>query len=188
MFSERLLAERYWVYVRRDPQYYENLLYELQAEQGGILLFWQGERLRGYVIFSREEGQPSIQEMVLSSEAPELSALFSPLAQKTPLIMARITRVEETAGWFKAASTDALKEVKEAVVNITDDMIAQNNGRFLFTAAAGRVEIQRLSDKGSSDARFNAGEFTQLLFGTRPMPAALSFLSPAAPVFINDFV
>lgn len=185
MFSEKLLAERYRVYVRREAQYYENLLYELQAEQGGILLLWQGECLVGYVIFSREEEQPSIQEVMLSSAAQTLCALFLPLEEKTPLIMARIANVQESARWFRTAKTGV---ATEAVIQITDDMIEQNNGSFLLTAADGQVEIKRLSDEGSPDVQLDIGEFTQLLFGASPMPAALSFLSPAAPVYINDYV
>lgn len=184
MFSEKLLAERYRVYVRREAQYYENLLYELQAEQGGILMFWRGECLTGYVIFSREEEQPSIQEVMLSPAVPELSALFLSLEERTPLIMARIANVERAARWLRTAKTAAA----EAVIHITDDVIEQNNGSFLLNAADGQVEIKRLSDEGRADIRFDIGEFTQLLFGARPMPAALSFLSPAAPVYINDYV
>lgn len=185
MFSETLLAGQYRVYVRRQPEYYEKLLYELQAEQGGILLLWQGEYLVGYVIFSREEEQPSIQEVMLSSAAQKLCALFLPLEEKTPLIMARIANVEESARWLRTAKTCA---PAKAVIQITDDMIGLNNGSFLLTAADGQVEIKRLSDEGSPDVRIDIGDYTQLLFGARPMPAALSFLSPAAPVFINDFV
>lgn len=185
MFSETLLAGQYRVYVRRQPEYYEKLLYELQAEQGGILLLWQGECLAGYVIFSREEQQASVQEVMLSPAAQKLSALFMPLKKKTPLIMARIANVKESARWLRAAKPDTSSE---AVIHITDDMIEQNNGSFLLTATDGQVEIKRLSDEGSPDVRLDIGDFTQLLFGASPMPAALSFLSPAAPIYINDYV
>ena len=65
-FAAETLFAQYDYYLTRSPSYYNTLLSELYAQNGGIYTFSLHNRLEGYFLYTEEESRPFIQELLFS--------------------------------------------------------------------------------------------------------------------------
>lgn len=122
-----ILAERYDVYVKRDPAYYERLIEEVASEQGRILLFKVQEQIIGILVYGGKE-QAEIKEFLLLKQYEEkrkeiCKRIFGIKGWKEEKMqmMFRITDLQALNGMLKGK-----QEVLTAAV--TDNIVEENNG------------------------------------------------------------
>lgn len=65
-FAAETLSAQYDYYLTRTSSYYDTLLSELYAQNGGIYTFSLHNRLEGYFLYTEEESRPFIQELLFS--------------------------------------------------------------------------------------------------------------------------
>ncbi len=152
-FSGRVLREHCAVYAERTVEYFQRVWEEQKAVGGEILLLRKNGGLTGYCLVNRENGSVLTRELAVSPADPLLYAQainriteyyreelpiylcgLLPDAQVTgmdssyflrwPLTMVRITNLYSMAKLLRA------EKETEALLEIEDDLIPQNNGCF----------------------------------------------------------
>lgn len=135
-FMKKWLTEHYEIFTRRDISYVERLVKELKSEDGELSFLYDGDLLMGLEAFWGREKRE--QRLLYTDEK------WCVKTKGNPLIMARITNVERFLTAFCLKSFGQMK----LWLDITDSLIEENNGSFLWT----------LTENGSTLARIAEGE------------------------------
>lgn len=141
-FACRRLAENYDVFIRRDEEYYQVLMKELEAQGGGISICKSQGEIVGYFLYTKEE-----QETVQEAEGLEGKELpFKKKEEKKPVIMARITDVKQMLSMLRTAEGTI-----EVLFAVEDALLEANSGVWRCIWSKERALIQK-TRKGSAKA------------------------------------
>lgn len=209
-FSERCLSECCMVYTKRDEAYFQRIWKEQKAVNGGVLVFYEKERLAGYCFCALEDGA-EIWEAVADPATPQMYAALLhavteyyqkelplkvsgmlPGAQVQgisprefayrPMTMVRLTNLYALAERLRA------RRRLEAAVEVQDALIPQNNGCFHLIVDEGGGRLEKLPWR-TLPLSFSVEDLTEFLFGLRAR-APLSGLGFDVwhPVYLNELV
>lgn len=136
-FANTWLEERYQIYVKRDADYYERQLSEIQAQNGDIFVLKRGESLEGFFLYAREGEEIFVQEMM--ERQPGSFSFLEEKKEKKPVIMARIIHLEEMMKLVKSPHNRTI------LLEVEDPLLPQNDGLYLWelTPFGSRVTRQR---------------------------------------------
>lgn len=201
-FAESLLADRMQVYVKRERNYYEKLLIEQEAQEGGILLAEQDGELKGVLLFDREDGFSVREPLVLPGceRIFEEAGLLMQETMKKPMIMARILHVERLLECMNC------KEETEFYFELVDPVIRENNKIYMVRGNEERMMVrtkQIIKGKYAGIQRISVGALTSILFGYKSLEKieeeeqeefstefkeAVRKINPLQKVFLNEIV
>lgn len=156
----KTLDEQFDLYILRDASYYERIEKEQESEEGGVCPLYNARgALSGSFFYSMEDGF-EIREPVLADFVPlpgQKDGFLSVTERKESLMMGRITDLEAFVRCLRFAQT------YEEVLQITDDMLPENNGifRIYIDKTGGRAE--RVSTCKNARA-MDIATFGQLMF------------------------
>ncbi|MDO4332657.1 MAG: GNAT family N-acetyltransferase [Eubacteriales bacterium] len=181
-FAQGFLKKEKSVYVWRDRAYYKEQIKELEAQEGCILGYaGDGGDLEGLCMYTNEGGSPEITEVLAGREA---EAAFVTRGKETePVIMARIVNLKSMLSLLRS------EEETEFVLEVTDSLIGENNGRFLCRVKKDGAQITECREVRKADLQTGIAELTAIVFGYRkPQGEVFSKIRFLAPVWINEIV
>lgn len=201
-FAETILAEQMQVYARRDRSYYEKLLLEQEAQEGGILLAEQDGELKGVLLYDKENGFSMREPLVLPGYEKifEEAGLILKAEEKKPMIMARILCVERLLECMN------YKEETEFYFELVDPVIHENNKIYMVRGNEERMMVrtkQVIRGKYNGIQRISVGALTSILFGYKSLEKieeeeqeefstefkeAVRKINPLQKVFLNEIV
>lgn len=162
-YTNRWLKKRYQVFCRRDPIYMKRMLKELGSERGQMDFLYNGERLAGlwsdWGLNRREQRQLLCEDEFRAANGPV-----------KPAIMARIVNLQRLAGALKL-KPDSSYERLDVMLNITDPVLEENCGLFLWRFERDRSWLERVRGAafgvpGVSGAAGGAGTFSGAFGGS----------------------
>lgn len=169
-FTNNLLENKYDVFVKRTPYYYERLINEMRSSDGEVLLLFADDELIGYLSYTAEN-YIYITEFITSQEEQDALKAFwtylwpiyklnvfkrKPESQITA-IMTRIINLKTFVGMLKS------KRPISIVLEVSDPIVKENQGRFIININENGGNI--VETKESPDLLINIGDLTKLFFG-----------------------
>lgn len=136
-YMEKWLSARYELYCNRDAAYVSRLLKELSSENGQLYFLYDGDKLAGVQAiwgFTKKE-----QRLLYADDS------YIEETQKKPLIMARIICLPEMLSAFHLNEESKQEEIC-VHLQISDAMIEENNGEFVWTLTKSGSKAERISD------------------------------------------
>lgn len=201
-FAQHILKERYQVFAQRDWLYYENILREQKAMNGGLLLAEKDGKIVGILLFE-EEGRLTVREPLF---LPGYECVFEgigmklELEERKPRIMARLLNVEELLGCMKCRGELNL------VFVLIDPIIRDNNKLFIVKGNCERIVVRTkpwMKGKYEDVQKISVDALTTLLFGYKTLDKieeeeqeqfseefkeAVAQLEPLNKIFLNEVV
>lgn len=154
-FANRILKEKYRIYVYRDVAYYEMLLKELEAQNGDIYVFFEKGSIKAYFLYAKEEDKVFIQE-VLQEDGVSLECLQKQQYKK-PIIMARIVHLEEMMRLVRS------EKPREVILKVEDKLIPDNNGVFRWKISQEGSQVFRLENDAQAQYCVSIEELAPLI-------------------------
>ena len=154
-FANRILKEKYQIYVYRDVAYYEMLLKELEAQNGDIYILFENGDIKAYFLYAKEEGKVFIQE-VLQEDGVSLECLQKQQYKK-PIIMARIVHLEEMMRLVRS------EKPREVILKVEDKLIPDNNGVFRWKISQEGSQVFRLENNAQAQYCVSIEELAPLI-------------------------
>ncbi len=154
-FANRILKEKYQIYVYRDVAYYEMLLKELEAQNGDIYILFENGDIKAYFLYAKEEGKVFIQE-VLQEDGISLECLQKQQYKK-PIIMARIVHLEEMMRLVRS------EKPREVILKVEDKLIPDNNGVFRWKISQEGSQVFRLENDAQAQYCVSIEELAPLI-------------------------
>lgn len=145
-FASSYLEKEKDVFIRRSKEYFEVLIKELRAQNGGIYPVYEKERIVGYYLYAQEAGAGEIQEAVIRNDNSSCPVFFS--GKKTPIIMARIVNVK-----VMLEMLSALQEEIILTVRVLDNMIGENDGIWQWRISSTESCIQQIEQSFDTEAK-----------------------------------
>lgn len=210
-FSQKALAETCAVYTQRSPEYYRRIQREQEAVKGDILLLFRGRKLAGYC-FAGLEDVTEIRELVVkpsdpASYARAVRAVTEYFRDRLPLRVcgilpgAKIEGVENREFLYRpitmvrianlAALAKTLRARREMRLwlNVRDDFLKQNSGRFCLTVTPRRGCLEAADTDTGDFLDITIEEFTDTVFGIRTKQGfPEGILHPLHPLYLNELV
>ena len=189
-FSNKWLASENGVYICRDEVYDKVMLEELQA-QNGCVLGYVGEdaKLQGLCLYTCEEGEADIQEVLADPEAESCFVQRTP--ETKPCIMGRILHLPALLELLRSANGETIC----FGLQVEDTQIPENNGLFVCTADKDSCSVSREVDQTESSFLWKgtAAELIQQIFAykaeeQKPGEELWKHLRLLTPVWINEIV
>lgn len=134
-FASAWLSEHMDVFIRRDEAYYQILLKELKAQNGGICLLREQHKISGYFLYTHEE-EGEIQEAVYESGK---RYPFARKADRKPIIMARIIDVKEMLSLLRTKEKE-----QEVILQVDDPIVKENSGEWHCLWQLHGAQIERM--------------------------------------------
>lgn len=152
-FSEQWLSQRFDLYASRDVHYMEMLWDEVESENGGLEMAFDGERLvgcQGFWGLSKREnrGVYGLEPYVRTEETAK------------PAIMARIVHLPTFLSAIGATEEMTLP------LTVEDRILPENNGSFLWHLRREGSRLERVSSV-SGPLSMTISQLTAWLFGYR---------------------
>lgn len=163
-FAQKIIEERYQIFVKRDWLYYENILREQRAMHGGILLAEEEEEILGMLLFE-EEARLNVREPLMKQGYEHVFENIGITLEREeckPRIMIRLLKVEEVFASMKCQG-----EVEFSFV-LVDPIIRDNNKLFIIKGNSERVVVRTKPwTKGKYEhiQKISIGALTSILFG-----------------------
>ena len=204
-FLNKILKAHSDCYVNHNNKYFDILLNETNCENGMIGILYVNNKITGY-FYTDNDKNPEIRELICVEEyenrllqkvcdiygVNSISVKGSLNHIKTegnPYIMARIIKLESFSHYIGAT------EDMELLIQVTDSVVTENNGTFLWTFSQGGSQILKQDQPEATD-RIHIGELTAWLFGYGKLPSGLTKeikkkmekIIPIKNVYINDEV
>lgn len=196
-FSNRTLEKEIDIFSYRSLSYYQDILSQLKLADGQIELLYQEGKLVGYCYLNGKGSQTNIQEIVCHKK--DLDFFIQTILEKYYLdtitvkgvlglsspgdgfCMARILNLEKFFSYIRS------NEEMELVVGVSDPVIEENNGVFLWKCNRYTSVLEPSSELPSY--QFTISELTSWLFGyneklARILPKVKGFSS----FFVNEEV
>lgn len=159
-YVNQKLKRQFDVFTKRDRAYYQLLVNELAAQNGGIYFAGQRNKERnitGYFWYAKEEEQEEIGELLQDEET------VAAVTTMKPQIMARIINIEEMLSFICSA-----KEKLELKIAVQDEQIAANKGiyEWVLTPTGSIAAKNNSSCKvAQADCSVTIADLTAFLFG-----------------------
>ena len=187
------------IFTQRDVWYLKRLAAENQADGGDFMLLYAEDGPAGYVSFSIED-EAEVRELAFLPEYEKCvcswfleafadkDVLLLPMpgtsafsdVQKHPVIMGRIAHLPAFLSMLKPEEDVSL------VIELTDDIIAENSGCWRWTCKDGVCRAERAGENEKPDLCLGAADLLQM---------AMGYKEPAAPfpqikcrIMINEIV
>ena len=172
-FSQISLAQRYAIYIRKDFRYFENLMELMDVEGGQITVYEKDGRICGYRVgfgddIIEEVLDDSIQEFSWESENGK------------PYTMARILNIPKMLELVKT------KEKGHIYIEVTDSVIEQNNGVYLWRFGEMGHDWARAENQ-KPEVCVSIEEFTGHVMGYLPLEG-LPKMDVKQGFFIQEYV
>lgn len=202
-FAERILEEKYQVYVKRDWLYYEMMLREQISQNGGILLAESEGEIKGVVLYDEENGF-TVREPLTApgyeSAFEDGGLILTAKEKKKPIVMARVLHVESLLSCMTCT-----EDVEFSFI-LVDPVIRENNKLFIIKGNCEHLVVRTkpLMRKRQDDIQMiSVDALTTLLFGYKSIEAIeedeqetfseafkekISKLVPLNKVFLNEIV
>ena len=178
-YTKNRLAEKFTCYTVHNKSYFQDFYEEMQACNGDILTLWNSSGVcQGYFIYLCEE-MPEVIESVFEKEVQceileYLARLGFPAIKinETNFWDLDLPEIEEPENYLMARIVDLkafaecifTKEHKETWLEVTDNIISGNNGRWHIITGEGKThchkcgEIEEITeDKGNKIKEENTG-------------------------------
>lgn len=189
-YMEQWLSERYDVYCIRDEAYVSRLLKELASEQGQMSALYNGDELAG---LRAEWGIDKKEQRLLYTKERYCTA-----GEPKPSIMARITSVVRFLQAF-TLQKDGPVDSLELRLEVSDSLLLDNQGVFLWTVGRELSEAVRAEGDASAVLQLSVRELAVWLFGYRKPSeiwpeldketlASLELVDTAKQVLIDEVV
>lgn len=178
-FANQYLKNTEVVYTIRDVNYYERMLAELKACNGGMLAIKVDGDIQGYICYAIEQGKAEVLECLSTEEAEEwlIDAMKEEVLARTegeqitrqepsqaPPMMARIVHITTFLESLRS------KQPVNIVIEVTDPIIEENNGRFMIDCKTDSCSVTKLLDqehhREMPEIIGDIASLTQLFFGT----------------------
>lgn len=145
-FATSYLEAEKDVFIRRSQEYFEVLIKELRAQNGGIYPVYEKERITGYCVFAQEGEKGEIQEAVIR-DGKSACPVFSS-GKKTPIIMARIVNAKVMLEMLSALHDEFMLTVR-----VLDNIIGENNGIWQWRISSTESCIQQIERSFDTEAK-----------------------------------
>lgn len=188
-FAEAQLEKRYQLFLHRDASYYSRQKKESLAQNGDVYIWKENGKITGFYLYAREGEKEEIQEAVVSDDFAETGVLHVS-ENKQPVIMARITNVQAMLSLMRL-SEKAGSERITVRLKISDPLIPENNGTFLWTVGKKESTIALSDEADRADVCAEIGDLAELLFGRKSCAGAyerLSGIETLSRIFLNEIV
>lgn len=169
-FAEAYVSKTYGVYLTKDRHYFERMLMLMEAEGGGVDIYFVDGNIVGYRIGFDDE---TVEE-VFDYETEDKAA-----NEIRPYVMARIINIRKMMELMRTA------EEGEVTVCVEDSVIDDNNGAYLWRYGKNISVFERTSLE--SKVKVSIGELASHIFGYRTV-AGLPEMNVKNGVFINDYI
>lgn len=185
--AQNLLSQQFQMFAKRDLAYFDEIAGEMEACRGELLLVYQGEELMGCLEYGMEDGDVEIFENMGYQKETILRDSFGTYLcrktgcsdrkcqinedafltdgkecvsgrEKSHAIMARILDFETGAAFLRCRERTVMK------LEITDQWIKENNGKWQLIADRDHCEVYRLSDESVAERQLTIGEFCREMF------------------------
>lgn len=123
-WCEKWLGIRYQVYCQRDEAYIKHLLREVESEDGRLFALYDAGNLAGLMSFWGKQ-KKELRELLCGEWMMEEAA------SAKPAIMGRIINLQEFVKLISLKKDCEMKEI-EVTICVSDPMIAENNGEFVW--------------------------------------------------------
>lgn len=134
-FAEKLLMEREVLHIERNREYFALLDKEVRAQNGCIYSHRSSDRMDGLCVYTQEEGEADIQEILAEADIEKEMALRE---EKTkPVIMARIMNLCEVLALFHT------EEAFEVTLQVTDTFLPENSGFYRWKGGPGGSSAEK---------------------------------------------
>lgn len=163
----------------RDGNYFEQMVAELEAEKGQILLLKKKEEIVGYLTYVLEEDILIVRELITKEEARDVLRAFQAWkganrlkayldwfhkmskeeVEIVPTIMIRILDVKEMLAHFRAD-----QEV-DLTFRLHDPLLEENNGVYHWRVNGATSLVEERVESEKVDFEISISELTELLFG-----------------------
>lgn len=174
-FSGKILRERFCVYAKRDPHYYEVLMAEQASENGGVILLFREGDICGWFYYGIEGGA-ELREIVLSEGAESVfaravSELFGKkyragkaLGISAPAAGHLVSARKNAGGILSLNGEKKIPVIMARIIHleeflssftadepvslsleVSDDILPGNNGTFLWQLDSGHADVSRVS-------------------------------------------
>lgn len=188
-FAEAYVSKAYGVYLTRDRHYFERMFMLMEAEGGGIDIYFVNGNIVGYRIgFDDEtveevfdyEGEDTAEEAEDKTANGNVNrSVNGSVDEIKPYVMARIINIRKMMELMRAA------EEGEVTVRVEDSVIDDNNGTYLWRYGNNVSVFERTSLE--SKVKISIGELASHIFGYKAV-AGLPEMNVKNGVFINDYV
>lgn len=169
-FAEAYVSKTYGVYLTKDRHYFERMFMLMEAEGGGIDIYFVDGNIVGYRIgFDDETVEEVFDYGTIAKAANEIR----------PYVMARIINIRKMMELMRTA------EEGEVTVRVEDSVIDDNNGTYLWRCGKNISVFERTSLE--SQVKVSIGELTSHIFGYKAV-AGLPEMNVKNGVFINDYI
>ena len=146
------------VFIRRDEEYFRTMIKELKAQNGGIYLLQEEEAIKGYFLYTEEEGKGEIQEAVVSENIQDCPVLFT--GNRIPAIMARIVDVQKMFSLLRAETEEII-----LTIAVSDPILTENNGNWKCRISRNEAHIYEGGSREGSECRIAIERLTSWIFG-----------------------
>lgn len=177
IFAQSSTEKKYDVTICRDMDYLKRLKKLVDFENGNIEIYVENKVIVGYRIWMNNE----IFEEVLDPTINQLSYLDS---DAKPYAMARILNVR------KALRLLGISGIGQVAIKLSDPVIEENNGCFLFSYEHGNVKVDNITEeelRNQEHVDVTIGELTAHVMGYKIIEGLPKTCSRDG-FFINDYV
>lgn len=168
-FTNRTLKESHDLFLYRDSAYFERLLAEVKSENGKIILVGKDEKLIGAFSYGTEDGYAKIKEALFLPHMEDylgkaVVSLFPPkefslekVSMQNMRFMVRILDLRILGRMLKSKEPSVLR------VQVTDDILVQNNGSYEIRTDLNGSSIRDILPR-EAEAMMTIGELSEVLF------------------------
>ncbi len=177
--ASQYLSSRFCMYARRSQDYFQQIVAEMQACHGKLLLIYEEQNLKGYLEYGAEENSVEVFEIAGEIERESVYASFMTYLKdngkgeefqvnvipfehkeghKGHSIMARIIHFPECASLLRS------KNSKEIRLKIRDSYISQNNGKWQLNVKEDGCQVIPLKESEPVEKEMDIGEFCDYFF------------------------
>lgn len=181
---ESWLTSRYSIYACRNQNYFHELAEQMQACHGSCLLIYEGDILKGYLVYGAEEGKVEVFELLGEVNREDIYKTFTGYLKEkgmvsvngfqinvTPFqgnitenghsIMARIIHFSKCASLLRSPQPKVWR------VRITDSYISQNNGQWELNIGSGGCQVIPLQASETVEKVMDIREFCEFFFANQ---------------------
>jgi predicted acetyltransferase len=193
-FSNFHLSKQFDIYAYRTDYYYIRLFHEMECTGGEIVLFYDENRLIGYISYMADEGF-YISECIYDSEQEDIFIrsvcnYMIQLEKKlkmeeinkinyfNPCIMARIIDFESFVSYLSA------EEELNLIIQVNDSIIHENNGVFDLHFSRNGCELVKC--RKEPEIAGDVSDLTRLFFGQMDHREQIKMITGKDKSLVND--
>ena len=162
-FANTKFTNAYRTFTYRTSYYFQRLIKEQVAQNGGIVIVYKGETIVGYFIVANE-GYMQVREPVFLNEYEEEMMELLQLQEKdTPKIMIRILNVAACLPRLHFRRGDRM------IVHVRDSIITENTGVYQLSPGYGGMRCKKISNEVEEELVISIAELTRRMFLNEPI-------------------